>query len=112
MRNTKTRAKPVELRKPTEIQQIIDNGLLFQANRMVFMPFGFVLAYKVVDGKPILFVKDMRGKPEEARFYKEVLEAGAEKYERFSLEEGFGLMNRRRKKLGYAVQDWTRKTSK
>ena len=76
------------------------------------MPFGFVLAYKDVDGKPQLFVKDMRDKPEEARFYKEVLEAGADKYESFTLEEGFELMNRRRKKLGYAVQNWSRKKHK
>lgn len=91
---------------------IVDTGLLFQANRMVFMPFGLQLCYETVDGKTKLFVKDMRAKPEEAIFSKEVLLNGGEKYDRFTLDEGFDLMRKRQKALGYSTQDWVRKAFK
>lgn len=91
---------------------IVDKGLLFQANRMVFMPFGLQLCYETVDGKTKLFVKDMREKPEQAVFSKEVLLNGGYKYDRFTLDEGFELMRKRQKALGYSTQDWTRKEFK
>lgn len=91
---------------------IVDSGLLFQANRVVFNPFGLSLCYKIVDGKTELYVKDMRQKPEEAIFSKDVFDAAAEKYDTWTLKEGFAISRQREKKLGYATQDWNRKVFK
>lgn len=106
MPNNKTRPRKP---KADKNRLLIDSGLLFQANRMVFMPFGLSLCYETVDGKTNLFVKDMRAEPEKAVFSKEVLASGSEKYERFTLDEGFALMRQRERKLGYTTQNWSRK---
>lgn len=90
----------------------LKSGLLFEINRQFLHPLGLAMTVHAdAQGNKTWGFKDCRHEPEKLLFDKATLEAGRKKLEQFLTESGFQHMERRRKKLGYAVQHvnaWTK----
>ncbi len=89
---------------PLSPQYLLDAGLLYQINREFLHLLGISLVVQAVDGKPQIVLKDSREEPEKMLFEKSSMIMGDEKLKDFMTEFGFGQVDRRRKHLGWSVQ--------
>jgi len=88
------------------IKFLLDNGLLFEINRVVLNPIGLALVVKK-ENENYKFdgLKDNRKNPEDMCFNDEVLNSGSIKFFNYMEKEGFEIKKRRYEKLGYFCQE-------
>lgn len=86
---------------------LLDKGLLFEINRKVLHPLGLAMEFDVDDNDKAKFsgIWDFMDDPEGIIYDDEVLEDGAEKYNKFMEEHGNERLKTRKEKLGYVIQE-------
>lgn len=86
---------------------LVENGLLFEINRLILHPLGLALEIELTDDGKFVFGKlwDCRDDAEGVLFSPDTWDDGQEKLDKYMKSEGKEAHESRKKILGFIVQD-------